>query len=117
MMMRIVRAAACVLLALGLALPISSFAVPPAIDVRIAPTAPRQGDLAIVSVGGVSGARNLTGRLGDRVLSFFPHADGHAAVVGIDLETPAGRLPWRLDLVDSTGASRHTAGALTIRAR
>jgi murein DD-endopeptidase MepM/ murein hydrolase activator NlpD len=115
--MSIVRAAARGLLMLALALPSFAFAAPPAVDVRIAPAAPRQGDVAILSIGGVPGARDVAGRLGDRALSFFPHGDGHAAVVGIDLETPAGRLPWRLDLVDATGASRHAAGAVTIRAR
>ncbi len=113
----LLRVLARLAFAVLLALPGSSFAAQPGLGVRIAPEAPRQGDVVIVSVDGAAGAREVSGRLGDRALSFFPHGNGQAAVVGIDLETPAGRIPWRLDLVDAGGASRHAAGVVTIRAR
>jgi murein DD-endopeptidase MepM/ murein hydrolase activator NlpD len=85
--------------------------------VRFAPASPRQGDLAMVFVGGAASAREITGSLGDRALHFFPHGDGHAAVAGIDLETAPGRAPWRIGVVDATGTSRATTGTLAIRAR
>jgi len=87
------------------------------LDVRFAPPAPRQGDLAVVFVGGAPGAREVSGSLGDRALRFFPHAGGHAAVIGVDLETTPGRAPWRIGVVDAGGAARASTGAVAIRAR
>ena len=71
----------------------------------------------MVFLGGAAGAREVAGSLGDHVLHFFPHGDGHAAVIGIDLETKPGRAPWRIGVVDSGGTARAAAGALAIRAR
>ncbi|MET0851898.1 MAG: M23 family metallopeptidase [Candidatus Rokuibacteriota bacterium] len=94
-----------------------AIAASPPLDVRIAPSALRQGDVALVSVGGASGAREVTGRLGERALHFFPRGDGHMAIVGIDLETAPGRTPWRIEIVDGAGASRAATGELAVRAR
>jgi len=70
-----------------------------------------------VFVGASAGAREVGGSLGDRTLHFFPHADGHAAVIGIDLETGPGRAAWRVGVVDAAGTARAATGALQIRAR
>ncbi len=92
-------------------------AAAPGLDVRLSPPSPRQGDVALVLVAGSSGAREVTGRLGDRALHFFAHGPGHAAVVGVDLETRPGRSPWRVDVVDADGRSRAATGAAAIRPR
>lgn len=85
--------------------------------VRVEPPAPRQGDLALVRVSGVPGAREVAGRLGAQALAFFPHGEGWAAVAGIDLEAPAGATPWRVSVVDASGRARAVRGTLPVRAR
>lgn len=88
-----------------------------AIKVRMVPPSPRQGDLAVLFVTGAHGAREVAGRLGDRVLTFFAYGPEHAALVGLDLETPAGKLPWRVDIVDAQGVNREIAGAIPVKGR
>jgi Peptidase family M23 len=88
-----------------------------AIDIRVIPPSPRQGEIALVIVDGARGARELEGSLGDRLLQFFPHAGTHAALVGIDLDTKAGKLPWRIGIVDAAGATRRAAGHVVVRSR
>ena len=85
--------------------------------VRFAPPAPRQGDLAVMLVTGAAGAREVSGSLGDRALQFFPHAEGHAAAIGVDLEARPGRTPWRVGVIDAAGVARVSAGTVAIRAR
>jgi len=92
-------------------------AAPAGLTVRVEPAAPRQGDLTVVVVTGASGALEVTGSLGPGPLAFFPYGGGHAAVAGIDLEAKAGPTPWRVDVVDASGATRTVTGRLVVGSR
>jgi murein DD-endopeptidase MepM/ murein hydrolase activator NlpD len=88
-----------------------------ALEVRIVPPSPRQGALALILVAGAREARELTGTLGARPLAFFGLGNGHAALVGIDLETPPGKISWRVAVVAADGTARSAAGTVTVKAR
>lgn len=88
-----------------------------AVKVTVTPSAVRQGDVALILVTGTVSAPQMDGSLAGRPLFFFPYADGHAALIGIDLEARPGKTPWRLGFVDATGAPRKAAGAITVKAR
>jgi len=65
-------------------------------------TAPvvRQGDVAVLFVNDSADARSIEGTLDGHPLMFFPYGSGHAAIVGIDLETKPGTHRWRLAAVE-----------------
>jgi murein DD-endopeptidase MepM/ murein hydrolase activator NlpD len=101
---------------LGAALLLS--AVPAwALEVRVVPPSPRQGDVVIVFLSGARGARDVAGTLGGQPLRFFPRADGHAALTGIDLEARPGKKVWRVSVVDARGVARRAAGSIAVRSR
>lgn len=75
------------------------------------------GDVAWVHVRGVSEAATLEGSLGPRTLVFFPYAGGHAAVVGVDLETATGPQPWSIAVLEPGREPRALSGRLTIHKR
>ena len=81
------------------------------------PARPQPGDVAWVHVRGAAGGAAMEGSLGDRALTFFPHADGHAAVVGVDVEVKPGPQPWRLAVVEPGWAPRTVTGRLTVLGR
>jgi murein DD-endopeptidase MepM/ murein hydrolase activator NlpD len=101
-------AAACTVL-LALASPAAAF------KVTVTPLAVRQGDVAMIVVTGAASAPAMDGSIGGRPLFFFPYADGYAALIGIDLETKPGRLPWRVGFVDGGGAPHQASGRLTVK--
>jgi len=103
-------AAACTVL-LALASPAAAF------KVTVTPSAVRQGDVAMIVVTGAASAPAMDGSIGGRPLFFFPYADGYAALIGIDLETKPGRLPWRVGFVDGGGAPHQASGRLTVKSR
>jgi murein DD-endopeptidase MepM/ murein hydrolase activator NlpD len=88
-----------------------------ALQVRVVPPSPRQGDVAVILLAGARGAREVAGSLGGRPLAFFPYGDEHAALVGIDLETRPGRTAWRVGVVDAAGAARRASGVIVVRSR
>jgi murein DD-endopeptidase MepM/ murein hydrolase activator NlpD len=109
------RRPAALVLALGLlALPATA-AEPP--SVRWYPARVHPGDVAWVHVRGVAESVSVEGALGPRTLTFFPHAGGQAAVVGIDLEAKPGPQPWRLVIIEPGREPRPLAGRLTIQRR
>lgn len=87
-----------------------------ALQVRVVPPAPRQGDTVLVFVAGTKGAQNVEGSLGAQHLAFFPYGAEFAALTGVDLETKPGKLPWRIGLVDGGGVPRKAAGTVTVKA-
>ena len=87
------------------------------LKVRWEPRAPRQGDPAPVFVTGLPDARRVEGSLGGQSITFFPYGDGHAALVGIDLEQKAGKLPWRIGVIDGRSNPVSASGALQVRTR
>lgn len=90
---------------------------PAPLVVQVTPPSPRQGDVAVVQVSGTQGARQIEGSVGGLPLAFFPYSDGWAALAGIDLETRAGKHPWRVGVIDGDGSTRKRSGSLTVRAR
>lgn len=86
-----------------------------ALQVRVVPPTPRQGDAVMLFVGGTKGARDVEGSLGGQHLSFFPYGAEHAALAGVDLEAKPGKVPWRVGLVDGGGTPRKAAGTLTVK--
>jgi hypothetical protein len=81
------------------------------------PSQPRVGDVAWVDVRGAPDMASLEGSLGGRPLSFFPHGDGHAALVGMDLDLEPGPRPWQI-VIAAPGREAQTAhGRLTLRGR
>ena len=105
---------------LALALSLLAFVAWPApaaaLQVRVVPPVPRQGDVVMLLVGGTKGARDVEGSLGGQHLAFFPYGAEYAALAGVDLETKPGKMPWRVGLVDGAGTPRRAAGAVTVKA-
>ena len=87
-----------------------------ALQVRVVPPAPRQGDTVLVFVAGSKGAQNVEGSLGAQHLTFFPYGAEFAALTGVDLETKPGKVSWRIGLVDGGGVTRKAAGTVTVKA-
>lgn len=88
-----------------------------ALEVRVVPPSPRQGEIVTVSVAGARGAREVEGILNGRPLYFFPSGEKYAALAGIDLDAKAGKTVWRADVVNARGAPRKAAGSIVIRPR
>ena len=86
-----------------------------ALQVRVVPPAPRQGDTVLVFVAGTKGAQHVEGSLGAQHLAFVPYGTEFAALAGVDLETKPGKVPWRIGLVDGGGAPRKAAGTVTVK--
>ena len=102
--------AACTVL-LALAAPAEAF------KVTVTPSTLRQGDVAMIVVTGAASAPQMDGSVAGRPLFFFPYADGYAALIGIDLETRPGRLPWRVGFVDGGGTPHQASGRITVKSR
>lgn len=96
---------------LSVALPAAAF------EARVSAPIVRQGDVTTVLVTGVGEAREIAGSVGSRPSTFFPYGKGYAAVVGIDLETPPGKLAWRVAVTDQRGVARKASGTVTVKAR
>jgi hypothetical protein len=77
----------------------------------------RPGDVAWVVVQGVADGASLEGSLGARSLLFFPYAGGHAAVVGIDVDTKPGPHAWQLAILEPGREPRRLSGTLTVARR
>ena len=88
-----------------------------AFKVTVAPSAVRQGDVALIVVTGAANAPEMDGSVAGRPLFIFPYADGYAALIGVDLEAKPGRTPWRIGFVDGSGVPHKAAGAITVKSR
>ncbi len=86
-----------------------------ALDVRVVPPSPRQGEVVMVFLDGARGAREVEGSLGDRSLVFFPYGAARAALAGIDLEAKPGTTAWSIAVVEEGGAPRKRSGTITVR--
>jgi hypothetical protein len=85
--------------------------------VRWQPVRPRVGDVAWLTVSGVPHDATVEGSVEGRPLHFFPYADGHAAVVGFDVDVKPGRQAWRLAIVEAGRSPRMITGKLTVQGR
>lgn len=109
-------------LCLGLPTPVTSS---PRVEWH--PSAPRVGDVVVIEV--MTRPRStLTGTLGGVPLTFFPPADAanrgpdpgwyrQAAVIGLDVDMPAGPRNWTLEIREEDSPPQRIAGQLTVAAR
>lgn len=109
--------AASLVVALGLLVAAGPAPAHEALRVRWAPRVLRQGDVGMVHVQAAADARVVEGSLAGRRLRFFPYGDGHAALVGIDVETKPGTVAWRVGALDECDRPLRASGTLRIRAR
>ena len=72
------------------------------------------GGVGWVHVKSLSDDAMVEGSAAGRPLRFFPYAGGHAAVVGIDVETRPGAHPWRVAVAEQGRTPRTAAGRLVI---
>ena len=77
----------------------------------------RPGEVGWIHVRGGARDAAVDGSLAGRSLGFFRHADGHVALVAIDLETPAGGHPWRVTAHSDDGEPRTASGTVTVLSR
>jgi len=80
------------------------------------PARPRGGDVVLVRVPGATPNATVEAEVDGHPLAIFSAADGHAAVLGIDMDAPAGPRPWRVT-VTSGGRVQTAHGRLTVAAR
>jgi len=78
------------------------------------PARPRVGDVGWLHLRGASDAAVIEGSVGNRPLTFFPYAGGHAALVGLDIETKPGVHAWRLAVLEPGIDPQPLSGKVTI---
>jgi peptidase M23-like protein len=81
------------------------------------PAKPRVGDAAFLQLRGAPEGATIEGMVDGRPLAFFPYADGHAALVGFDLEVKPGPKSWQLAVLDPLRDPRTTKGTLQLLPR
>src|SRR5262245_42241338 len=64
-----------------------------ALETRVVPASPGQGEIVTFFLSGIRDAREVDGKLGDRLLQFFRDGDQYAALAGIDVEAKSGKVP------------------------
>jgi hypothetical protein len=85
-----------------------------ALRVRITPQEPHPGDVVLVHL---TGARaGIRAEWNGRPLRLFPVHEGLAAVVGIDLDAPAGPIDWRV-VPEPPASGPRAAGTVIVRAK
>jgi murein DD-endopeptidase MepM/ murein hydrolase activator NlpD len=77
----------------------------------------RPGDVTWLHVKDVPETATVEGALDGRPLMFFAHGGGHAALVGIDLDTPPGTLAWRVGIVEPGREPRTAQGTIVVARR
>jgi murein DD-endopeptidase MepM/ murein hydrolase activator NlpD len=88
-----------------------------ALRVSFQPARLRPGEVGWMLVRGAPDAAGLEGMVAGRPLGFFAHRGGHAALVAIDLETPAGSHPWSVTYRAPGAESRSVRGSVPVLAR
>ncbi|MBI3637570.1 MAG: M23 family metallopeptidase [Candidatus Rokubacteria bacterium] len=101
-------------LALASALPV---AAAPKLRVTWRPASPRVADVAWVHVQGAPADAVIEGSVGGRPVTFFPYAEGQAALVGFDLETKPGTQSWRLAILGAGREPEVVRGKVTVKRR
>src|SRR5262245_12220857 len=86
-----------------------------ALETRIVPASPGQGEAVMIYLAGVPGAREVEGSLDGRPLRFFRQGEEYAALAGIDVEAKPGKVPWRVTVVDALGVPRVRTGEIVIK--
>ncbi len=81
------------------------------------PTRVRPGDVARVVVRGVRDGETVEGSIAEQPLAFFPGRGRAVALAGIDVETPPGRLHWRVSVTGGAGRPRMVRGEVSVDPR
>ena len=81
------------------------------------PKDPRVGDVAWLHVRNLPEAARVEGSVGGSPLTFFPYAGGHAALVGIDLETKPGPRSWGVAVLEGDREPRTARGTVRFAPR
>jgi murein DD-endopeptidase MepM/ murein hydrolase activator NlpD len=85
--------------------------------VSVHPPRPRIGDVAWIHVrGGVDGA-TVEGAVAGRPLTFFSYAGGHAALVGLDVDTRPGAHRWQLAVLQPGREPATVRGQIQVEPR
>jgi murein DD-endopeptidase MepM/ murein hydrolase activator NlpD len=101
---------------LGLLVGATATGADPRVRVTVTPATPYPGDVVLIRASDVP--PQLGGEWDGHPLSFFPVPDGVAALVGIDLDRPAGPIAWRLSHARSDGDRELVAaGSVLLLAR
>jgi murein DD-endopeptidase MepM/ murein hydrolase activator NlpD len=110
------RRALPLLVVLGLVLGGAAPLPAAALEVTWHPIRPRAGDVVLMRVRGVPDGAALDAALDGHPLNLFRNAGGHAAVVGIDMDAPAGARRWQVTVKNDL-AVRRAEGDLPVVAR
>jgi murein DD-endopeptidase MepM/ murein hydrolase activator NlpD len=81
------------------------------------PAKPRVGDAALLQLRGAPEGATIEGMVDGRPLAFFPYADGHAALVGFDLEVKPGPTSWQLAVLEPLRDPRTKRGSVHLLPR
>ena len=81
------------------------------------PVRPRVGDVGWLHVRGASDAAVIEGSVDNRPLAFFPYAGGHAALLGLDIDTKPGPHPWRLAVLEPGVDPQQLTGTVKVQPR
>jgi len=95
---------------------IASAAKRVALRVSWEPAHPRAGDAVLMRVRGAPAGAGVEAVVGGHPAGLFPTADGHAALVGIDMDAPAGPRRWEVTVRRVDGVEVW-AGRLPVVAR
>ena len=76
------------------------------------PPTPRGGDVVLMRLLGAPAGAEVMAELDGHPVGLFPAGDGHAAMIGIDMDAPAGPRPWKV-----TAGSMTAKGQLRVAAR
>jgi murein DD-endopeptidase MepM/ murein hydrolase activator NlpD len=76
------------------------------------PPKPRGGDVVLMRLDGAPPDAQVEAELDGHPVSLFPLGDGHAAMVGIDMDAPAGPRSWKV-----TAGPMSAKGQLRVAAR
>jgi murein DD-endopeptidase MepM/ murein hydrolase activator NlpD len=88
------------------------------LEVSWSPAAPQVGDVGVVRVRGVADGASVQGSVGGHPLAFFRGARGdQVALIGFDLELPAGSRPWTVDVREPASRGRRAHGTIRLAAR
>lgn len=81
------------------------------------PSRPRVGDVAWVHVRGGADGATVEGAVAGRPLTFFPYGGGHAALVGIDVDTKPGTHRWQLAVLEPGREPATVRGQIRVQPR
>ncbi len=81
------------------------------------PARPRVGDVAWVHLRGASDAAVIEASVDGHPLTFFPYAGGHAALLGVDIDTKPGGKAWWLAVLEPGLDPQRLSGKLNVSGR